>query len=167
MLGTFLPPSISPEVLLGRGVVPDAWDKYNLTTGYVSDIDLYKHVFTDKSEYMQTYNRIDMPEILSIGSALNNIWSTSELPIFGSDDMMVPIDSDMYHKLSRGAIQLIQEEGDMVIIPPGWWHQVYHLDNSIGIAGQYCNEEVKDGVFRHILTWCACEEKDIGNELLT
>jgi hypothetical protein len=43
----------------------------------------------------------------------------------------------------------------MVLIPPGWWHQVYHLTPSIAVAGQYCNDALKNRVFEHILKWCA------------
>ena len=41
----------------------------------------------------------------------------------------------------------------MVIIPPKWWHQVYHLEPSIALAGQYFNDEVKENVFNHICSW--------------
>jgi hypothetical protein len=51
--------------------------------------------------------------------------------------------------------QIVQEEGDLIIIPPNFWHQVYHLQPSIAVASQYVNDVVKDRVFDHILAWCS------------
>lgn len=52
-------------------------------------------------------------------------------------------------------LQLVQEAGELVLIPPGMWHQVYHLEPSIAVASQYLNSCNKQRVFRHILQWCS------------
>jgi ribosomal protein L16 Arg81 hydroxylase len=54
-------------------------------------------------------------------------------------------------------VQIVQEEGELVWIPPHWWHQVYHLQPSIAIASQLCHETVKDRVFKHILSFCRAQ----------
>ena len=41
----------------------------------------------------------------------------------------------------------------MVMIPPKWWHQVYHLQPSVALAAQYMNDQVTDNVINHILSW--------------
>lgn len=38
--------------------------------------------------------------------------------------------------------------------------QVYHLEPSVAVASQYMDERVRDGVFRHILSWCGCGTTD-------
>ena len=48
-----------------------------------------------------------------------------------------------------------EREGDLIIIPPRWWHQVYHCEPSIAVAGQYANDNVKEGMFEHIMRWCS------------
>ena len=53
----------------------------------------------------------------------------------------------------QGVVQVIQEEGDLIIIPPRWWHQVYNLQPSIAIANQIMEKSVKDRVIDHMLQW--------------
>lgn len=157
-VGTFLPP-YSPIDLFARPNIPDAWGKYNITTGYVSEIDLYRDIFKNAKDYLAVYNDIDSNELVSIGTALNDCWEAqgprSDIPVFGSEDLMLDKDSPLYESICAEAIQIVQEEGEMVMIPPGWWHQVYHLEPSIAIASQYCNDANKVGVYEHILDYCS------------
>ena len=69
-------------------------------------------------------------------------------------DMVSSLEDKDLPSLARGSIQIIQKEGDMVLIPPGWHHQVYSLTPSIAVAGQYCNEGVRERVCSHIMSWC-------------
>ena len=46
-----------------------------------------------------------------------------------------------------------QKEGDLVLIPPRWYHQVYSLENSFAIASQYANNINKFQIYKHILEW--------------
>ena len=66
-----------------------------------------------------------------------------------------------FPSLVQGAIQIVQKEGEMVHIPAGWWHQVYHLAPSIAVAGQYCNSRAKNRTFSHMLEWCGGEGRDM------
>ena len=56
----------------------------------------------------------------------------------------------------------MQEPGDLVIIPPNWWHQVYHLEPSIAVAFQFIDERGKERVFAHIINWCKSSKADAG-----
>ena len=49
----------------------------------------------------------------------------------------------------------MQEEGELVLIPPRWWHQVYHLDSSVCLAWQYADSANLQQVLQHILDWSA------------
>jgi histone arginine demethylase JMJD6 len=37
-------------------------------------------------------------------------------------------------------ITLVQDPGDLIITPSGWWHEVYNLEASVAITGNYLNE---------------------------
>lgn len=50
---------------------------------------------------------------------------------------------------------VVQEEGDLVVIPPSWAHQVYHLEPGLCLAWQICNRANLRMVAKHILTWAA------------
>jgi len=52
-----------------------------------------------------------------------------------------------------GSVQVLQEEGDLLIIPPRWWHQVYNLQPTVAVASQYMNEACIDRVLDHMLGW--------------
>ena len=45
----------------------------------------------------------------------------------------------------------LQKEGEMVLIPPGWWHQTLHIEASIALASQYTNVR---SVLRHRRRMC-------------
>jgi len=59
----------------------------------------------------------------------------------------------------EGVQAVVQSEGEMVVIPPGWAHQVYHLQPSLCLAWQVCNEGNFKCVIRHMLTWAAERKK--------
>ena len=59
-------------------------------------------------------------------------------------------------------IEFIQRPGEVVIIPPGWWHQVYHEEApTIGFASQYAGQESFSDVLASIAEWQHCELPDM------
>lgn len=55
-------------------------------------------------------------------------------------------------------IEFVQHPGDVVVIPPGWWHQVYHAAApTIGFASQYAGRESLPDVLASIAEWKHCE----------
>jgi ribosomal protein L16 Arg81 hydroxylase len=61
----------------------------------------------------------------------------------------------------------VQEAGEMIFIPPKMWHQVYHLEPSVAVAGQLMNEANEMGVYRHILEWCYSTDQSTAVEAST
>ena len=118
----------------------DVWGGVNISAGWVSDVDLYRCV-SDKEVYISSLGKL-LIEHLPVGE---------EIPFFNSGINEV---DNADPRVFRNVVCIIQEEGDMLIIPPKWWHQVYHLEPSIALAGQYFNDRVKENVFNHICEWC-------------
>ena len=159
-----------------RRNAPDAWGAYNISAGWVSDIDLYRHrqsfvlgalaaaemrrngedMAPGQEKIMgSSLNRKWLQTVLSKGNDDSNIESGAKnlnVPIFMSGVDAVDYCNDL--RFSTGALQLVQEEGDLILIPPRFWHQVYHLEPSIAIASQYVNDIGKNTTFNHILKWC-------------
>ena len=61
-------------------------------------------------------------------------------------------------------LQFVQRAGDVVWIPPGWWHQVYHASLSVGFASQYMNEHSVGNVLGHIVEWNSMDPVRGGRE---
>lgn len=128
--------------------VPDAWGAYNVSAGWVSDVDLYKVISKTPSSAIA--------EILSADVAGEQ--RKNQFYTFASGDMQVDRGDK---KIFRNVVFVVQEEGDTVFIPPKWWHQVYHLQPSIALAAQYMNEVVESRVLSHILSWTGSNSADL------
>lgn len=196
MSGTFLSPDVPSSLFVARRNPPDAWGAYNISAGWVSDVDLYRHrqnfglgalanaeikrqnsgkkgttgdlhkiaSSSLNGKWLQAALGVDASELRSVkpDNANQVTFSNLDVPIFMSGDAAVDYCEDP--RLVAGAQQFIQEEGDLVLIPPRYWHQVYHLEPSIAIASQYVNTIGKDRTFNHILRWCSggAECDDVG-----
>lgn len=169
----FLPPSVSTETLGARRNSPDAWGDFNISAGWVSDdVDLFKRIGLGPGETKTALNMYlvrhyeglvaasqraggGIVKKKKLSTALEAV--SKPLCFFSGNEA---IDGGL--DTSR-CLQIIQNEGEMVLIPPRWWHQVYHVEPSIAVAGQYCNDHGKNKVFRHILEWCG-SGSDKGEE---
>jgi len=194
---TFLPPDVSMDAIEGRRNAPDAWGEYNLTAGWVSDLDLYYNLGASPPAAAQ-------PDALGAGtrkkkgdagtkaaapaapepSALYSHFLSAHqakqqqqlqqqqqlkqgpLP-FRSGPGELPVETALSANQISRSCQIVQSEGEMIIIPPAWWHQVYHLRPSIAVAGQYCNDYGKERMFRHMLRWCSQGSDEQGTATAT
>merc|ERR1711924_143970 len=35
--------------------------------------------------------------------------------------------------------EVVQQAGEVILLPSGWWHQAYHVSGTIAVASQYVN----------------------------
>jgi hypothetical protein len=85
-----------------------------------------------------------------VGSALLRARHRGTVPLFQSGIERV---DRCDARALKGSVQVLQEEGDLIIIPPRWWHQVYNLQPTVAVASQYMNEACMDRVLDHMLGW--------------
>lgn len=130
-LWTFIRPSAANEESLGLvRFKPDAWSA-ELGAGWKSDtVDLY-HAKPRVS------GDGDQRDLIALGLAPT---LAAALP-------------------PQDVVACVQEEGDLVVIPPRWAHQVYHLTPALGLAWQVANRANIRRVLRHVLEYCV-EERD-------
>jgi hypothetical protein len=142
---------------------PDAYKQLYCSTRTDAKTDIYR---TITSSTMQN----TAGSTTSQTDEFNQIWqaslfgdeSSSEDPLLLARNISMPMfasnrkpvnevtDQKFMESLKSGAYQIVQEAGEMVVIPPGFYHQVYHLDETVSIASQYCNENNKGSVFDHM-----------------
>ena len=148
-LGTFIPPSLPDELFQARRNAPEAWgEEYDISAGWVSDdIDLYRTILPGPPSNKSSKGLNAMFR----GRAPLASGGHGPLPVFVSGSSEVD-SCDL--RLVGGALQLVQREGDLVMIPPRWWHQVYHLQPSVAVAGQYVSRRTLRGMQEHMLRWC-------------
>lgn len=60
----------------------------------------------------------------------------------------------------------VQDAGDLVLIPPGYWHQTYALEPSVSVASQRCGDYDAHSVFAHLLHEAAIVHTDAARRLL-
>jgi len=139
--------------LKARRNAPEAWDqgRYNISAGWVSDIDLFKYKVP-----------LAIKENTNGGSVLSSVWDKAKAgpreerascDFLSGEKSIDETPWPSSHEVEK-CVQIVQNEGELVLIPPRWWHQVYHVRPSIAVASQYCNSVNKLGVFMHILSWC-------------
>lgn len=119
----------------------------------------------NKIEGLNTLSKHWAQQILKGDTKKRN--RNANVPVFASG--VNKIDESVDPSLIKGSYQIVQDEGELILIPPKYWHQVYHLQPSIAIASQYINSNVKNQVFSHILKWCHenPENGDVNPEMLS
>lgn len=175
-LWTFFPPETGSDdggnFFKTRRSQTTAWGEYNIAAGWQSDVDLYHRVLgaDDKEGFASPLNKhwervyaaeaergekmMRPPKFASsdpIMEAAEDLWplDVENMDMGGGDEEMEDVPS-----LVHGAVQIVQQPGELVVIPPGWLHQVYSLTPSVAVSGQYFNENNKEKVVRHTIDWC-------------
>lgn len=137
-----------------RRNAPDAWgSEHSISAGWVSDdVDLYRTIIPSGAAPTAGLAK----HFLGVAPVCSG--SPPPLPTFASGDAAVDACET---SLIQGALQIVQREGDLVLIPPRWWHQVYHISPSIAVASQYVNDKVRNGMYRHVARWCGVDEQSL------
>ncbi len=150
-LWCFLPPmneETCVDFLQASRKPANAWgEEHTLAAGWVSPIDLYRRrlLKPSSSPLMKQYIKsLEDPNCTSCGYP----------HYFSSEDPILEDEENFWSdNVLEKVVYIVQEPGDTVIIPKNWFHQVYHIQPSIAVAGQYANEHLKKGVFNHIVNW--------------
>lgn len=129
-LWTFVRPTPANERSLGlQRTKPDAWDG-EVGAGWKSDsVDLF-HV---------------VPRVgVTDGDGKEE-----------EDDVRLGLAPALAGALAPGDVfACVQGEGELVVIPPRWPHQVYHLSPALALAWQMCNRANLRRVLGHVLAYC-------------
>lgn len=155
-------------------------EKVKISAGLVSEVDLFNQISTKSFQKVINDGLLCNEKSLIKYGILNNYWLSESLSVTNDDKigadtpLFLSADSDIdyynvelkelcnhndmsiyskegFNSGNQNAMRIIQNPGELVLIPPRWWHQVYHLEPSIAVASQYCNSVNKYGVFQHIL----------------
>ena len=73
---------------------------------------------------------------------------------YASPDVMkwfINIYPHITNDINKKPIQVIQEPGDIIFVPSGWWHQVLNLEPSVAVTQNYCNSQNFKFVYTDIL----------------
>ena len=169
---TFFPPDVPMEAFGGRRNAPEAWGDAGIAAGWVVEgVDLYREIGlspgpkgsppTALNQHLiaahQELDKKDKKDKDKKDSKKTS--STPPRPLcFHAGAAQPLVEAALAPaEVMRRCVQIVQREGELVVIPPAWWHQVYHVTPSIAVAGQYFNEDGKQRVFGHMLRWSASQ----------
>jgi len=72
----------------------------------------------------------------------------------GEDDEAVNYFSDLLprirqrHGAALGVLEFVQEAGQTVFVPGGWWHGVLNLEDSVAVTQNFCSHANFEAVWR-------------------
>jgi len=148
---------------------PVAWDAgaYDVGTGYESVFDLYETNPTKPASSMKKpggskgkrrngkekshQREAHYEQEKEKSSSMEHILTNMVQPFLEADEYIYTCD---------------QEEGDMIIIPPSFWHQTYYKTPCVSVASQYMNMKNMPIVYEHILVHCGLTDAQQLNKLV-
>lgn len=170
-LWTFFPPDHdetdgeNDQILEAARQENTAWDngRFNVSAGWSSDVDLYHRRVVGKS--------LDWPSAAALGVmpavarqyAVSHIRNTSEVSHQFEPSRPLSLTSSAgisardTSPATKRRVSVLQQEGELLLIPPRWWHQTYHLEPCVAVAGQYMNPKNERQVLTHMLEWAGAE----------
>ncbi|KAG8471180.1 hypothetical protein KFE25_009601 [Diacronema lutheri] len=141
-LWRFLPPE--PELsaqLRGYRLPSIAWGSQGgaLSAGWQSDFDLYatRRAGAPGARALRDSARAD-EQLRAMADVRTGLLRP---------DARLPADA------ARRLVGCVQRAGELLLIPPGWWHQSYYPEPSFCAAGQYLDSFCRASVFQHVLDW--------------
>lgn len=140
---------LPPSTALGNStenIMAKAWEDYHISVGRQSSLSLFGFISPD----MECNKNDDMAKLHDFGI------------IADSEEMLRPNFSPNKHHYAGVLVQ-----GDLLVIPPGWYAQSYNLEPSLTIGSHRCGVEVDLQHFlRHVEETAGIEENgvDFGGE---
>ncbi|KAJ1622157.1 hypothetical protein T492DRAFT_1064781 [Pavlovales sp. CCMP2436] len=158
-LWRFLPPAPDVKDLLCSYRLPSvAWGSKgkSLSAGWQSDFDLWAR------------RRGDAPRARALNTGDPDASSELLASMADVSTGLLQPGTSLPADAVRRLVPCVQHAGDVVLIPPGWWHQTYYPEPSICSAGQYLDAHCRQSVFQHILDWTGNDSRaDAIDEKLT
>jgi len=157
---TFLPPSTPrASVLRAYRLEPNAWggddcggsydeaeeESYAVSAGWQSPVNLYWRRAELRGE-----------EATAGGAAPDG--TSFDVPLGAGAGLRFRPSHDLAADTLAGATVFVQREGELLLIPPDWWHQTYHLSPTVAVASQLLNAHCEASCFRHIMRWTGAAE---------
>lgn len=143
-LWRFVPPSDRMHALLKSYRLPSiAWGSQGdaLSAGWQSDFDLWAR------------RRDDVPDAFALSEAEPSAADAQLDEMADMSSGLLEPSAALPAEVCEQTMGCVQRVGELVLIPPGWWHQTYYTGPSIGSAGQYLDSFCRDRVFQHVLDW--------------
>jgi Cupin-like domain len=141
------------NILKSYRLESNAWNGSSQSAGWQSDFSLYETRHHDEIKGTEHW--------LSMNSGSEK---SKELWQIGSSTEILKPSVELQN-LSIHTV--IQEAGDMILIPAHWWHQTFALEPSFTIASQRCGGADSIQVLQHILNCKAVASMDAQTILKT
>ncbi len=136
----------------------------NLSHGeilYVSMIfSILRSKFKESPSLYQKYQNLPFFLANPLASVLQYEDDDEELEY---ERVMDSLSENTLKLLSENIYIALQVEGELITIPSGYWHQVYHLEPSIAVASQFMNSWNQERIFDHMIN-NAIEQSQIEDE---
>ena len=120
----------------GKDSTPDD-NRYALSAGWQSNLDLY--ALRDQA----------VPPARELAELVAGSTERSEALMAATRGLKPS--PKIPDSVVAGRVVGIQEAGDLLLVPRGWWHETYALEPAIAVASQYCGDHDAKAVFGHIL----------------
>jgi len=147
---TFLPPETPrSSVLQAYRLEPNAWgdgedDGIGLAAGWQSPVNLY---------WRRSDGRGSEAGVSDDGRSFS-------VPLGDGRCLRFRPSHELRPDTLSSAVSFIQREGELLLIPPDWWHQTYHLTATVAVASQLMNSHCEERVYRHMLRWTGAQEPE-------
>ena len=121
-----------------------AWGEESSSTSFSAGWQSDKSLFRLRCpERMPTAESLDATDDASKRKLFEEIVFSND--VVSRDDSIPP---------ATTVSTVIQHTGDLLLIPPHWWHQTIALEPSAAIASQRCGSYDAPLVLQHMLDWC-------------
>ena len=121
-------------------IVQEAWDGFPMSLGCQTRLSQNLNMFAHR--HRDVDHSVEDPSLRELKAGTNlyeQFQHWSEDPSMFHANFFLPAEHPkqpkLHHDLFHSTVLIT---GDMVVIPPGWWYQTYHLEPSVSLHTQRC-----------------------------